>query len=75
MAELEYEKHDVYAIFTLNRPERLNALGGTLMAELNEAMAGFDADPRMRVGRGVGRRQRGARAGATDPSGGRESRR
>ena len=50
MAELEYEKHDVYAIFTLNRPERLNALGGTLMAELDAAIGDFDADPQMRVG-------------------------
>ena len=31
MSELLYEKHDVYAIFTMNRPERLNALGGALM--------------------------------------------
>ena len=50
MAELEYEKHDVYSIFTLNRPERLNALGGTLMAELDAAIGDFDADPQMRVG-------------------------
>ena len=50
MAELEYEKHDVYAIFTLNRPERLNALGGSLMAELDDAVDDFNDDPQMRAG-------------------------
>ena len=50
MAELEYEKRDACAIFTLNRPERLNALGGGLMVELEAAVADFDADPDMRAG-------------------------
>ena len=50
MPDLLYEKHDVYAIFTLNRPERLNALGGNLRNEQREAMEDFDADPQMRVG-------------------------
>ena len=50
MAELEYDKHDVYAIFTLNRPKRLNALGGTLMADLDAAIKDFTNDPQMRVG-------------------------
>ncbi len=50
MSELLYEKHDVYAIFTMNRPERLNALGGALMEQLDEAIADFNADPTMRAG-------------------------
>ena len=44
-----YEKKDFYAIMTMNRPERLNALGGTLNAERAEALADFNADPNMRV--------------------------
>ncbi len=50
MPDLLYEKHDHYAIFTMNRPERLNALGGTMGADLNEALDDFTADPEMRVG-------------------------
>jgi enoyl-CoA hydratase/carnithine racemase len=50
MADLIYEKHDHYAVFTMNRPERLNALGGTMGAELNVALDDFTADPEMRVG-------------------------
>ena len=50
MSELLYEKHDIYAVFTLNRPERLNALGGGVMDALSEAVEDFNADPQMRVG-------------------------
>ena len=50
MPDLIYEKRDRYAIFTMNRPERLNALGGTMDAELNEALLDFNADPQMRAG-------------------------
>ena len=50
MSDLIYDKHDFYAIFTLNRPERLNALGGTLMQEVNEAVEDFDNDVNMRAG-------------------------
>jgi enoyl-CoA hydratase/carnithine racemase len=50
LPELLYEKHDNYAIFTLNRPERLNALGGSLRTEFTRAVADFDADPAMRAG-------------------------
>ena len=52
MADVLYEK-DVeghYAVFTLNRPDRLNAIGGRLMAELLEALDDFTNDPEMRVG-------------------------
>ncbi len=50
VADLIYEKHDRYAVFTMNRPERLNALGGTMNAELDDALADFTADPKMRAG-------------------------
>ena len=50
MADLVYEKHDRYAVFTMNRPDRLNALGGTMMSELQEALDDFTADPAMRAG-------------------------
>ena len=50
MSDLLYEKKDFYAIFTMNRPERLNALGGTLNEERAEAIRDFNADPKMRVG-------------------------
>jgi enoyl-CoA hydratase/carnithine racemase len=50
MSDLLYEKHDFHAVFTYNRPERLNSLGGQLLNELTEAMKDFDADPAMRVG-------------------------
>ncbi len=32
-------------LITLNRPQALNALNGELLAELNQAMQAFDADP------------------------------
>lgn len=52
MPHLLYEKHPEghYAVFTMNRPERLNALGGTMQEELDAALADFTNDPNMRVG-------------------------
>ena len=50
MADVLYDKRENYAIFTLNRPERLNAMGGTLMDEMWEYTDDFNADPNMRVG-------------------------
>ena len=50
MPDLLYEKHDFHAVFTYNRPERLNALGGQLINQLTEAIADFSSDPKMRVG-------------------------
>jgi enoyl-CoA hydratase/carnithine racemase len=49
MPDLLYDKKQNYAIFTYNRPERLNALGGTLMEELHEALQDFMGDPDMRA--------------------------
>ena len=44
MPDLIYEKNPEghYAIFTLNRPERLNALGGELNKQLGEALKDFN---------------------------------
>ena len=41
-----YEKFPAghYAVFTMNRPERLNASGGNLPRLLDEALADFTAD-------------------------------
>jgi enoyl-CoA hydratase/carnithine racemase len=50
MSDLEYEKKDSYAVFTLNRPERLNALSMNLWNEIAEALADFNEDPAMRAG-------------------------
>ncbi len=52
MSDVVYEKSPDghYAVFTLNRPDRLNAIGGLLMAEMLEALDDFTRDPEMRVG-------------------------
>ena len=52
MPDLIYEKHieDHYAIFTMNRPERLNALGGAMGQELAEALRDFNTDDSMFAG-------------------------
>jgi enoyl-CoA hydratase/carnithine racemase len=50
MPDLLYDKHEHYAVFTFNRPDRLNALGGTIQSDLTAALADFTADPAMRVG-------------------------
>ena len=58
MPDLIYEKRDHYAIFTMNRPERLNALGGSMQTELTAALDDFHARPgdarRDRHGSGAG---------------------
>ena len=50
MPDLLYEKRGNYAIFTMNRPDRLNAIGGTMGDDLNDALTDFTNDPSMRVG-------------------------
>ena len=46
---LLYEMNDGIAQLTLNRPERLNALGGTLRDDLLDAITRASADPHVRV--------------------------
>ena len=52
-----YELEDQIATITLNRPERLNALNGTLLRELRQALeaAASDSDARVVVLTGAGR--------------------
>src|SRR5207253_777982 len=46
---LLYEVKDGIATLTLNRPDRLNALGGTLRDDLFDAVTRSAADPAVRV--------------------------
>ena len=39
-----------YAIFTMDRPDRLNAQGAAMREELRQALDEFAVDPEMRVG-------------------------
>ena len=48
--DLIYEKFDHYAVLTMNRPHRLNALGGDLRRLMQEAVDDLESDPEMRVG-------------------------
>ena len=52
MPDMLYEKHleGHYAIFTMNRPERLNAQGAIMAQDLEAALQDFTNDPEMRVG-------------------------
>jgi enoyl-CoA hydratase/carnithine racemase len=52
MPDLLYEKHDDehYAIFTMNRPDRLNAMGGSMNEEMQVALHDFNNDRNMWVG-------------------------
>jgi len=54
---LLYEVKDGIATLTLNRPERLNALGGTLRQDLHDAVtrAGADREVRVMVVTGAGK--------------------
>ena len=59
MPDLRYERFpdSYFAVFTMDRPDRLNAQGGQMREELRLALAEFSHDPEMRVGvvTGVGR--------------------
>ena len=46
-SELLYEVRDPVAIVTLNRPDRLNALTGRLLAEIKHAIAAAESDERV----------------------------
>lgn len=48
-ANITYETDERLAIITLNRPDRLNALSGTLCLEVMDAVARADRDPAIRV--------------------------
>ena len=52
MPDLRYERFPAghYAVFTMDRPDRLNAQGAAMRQELREALDEFAADPEMRAG-------------------------
>ena len=49
MADLLYEKNEEehYAVFTMNRPQALNAMGSSMNEELNVALHDFNNDREM----------------------------
>ena len=64
MPDCLYEKKGRIAIFTLNRPERHNALGQKLQEELRAALADFTNDPGLSVGIVTGAGEKAFSAGA-----------
>jgi len=61
---IDYQKEGKIAIFTLNRPEALNAMNVQTARELHEAMADFRDDPELWVGIITGAGDRAFCAGA-----------
>jgi enoyl-CoA hydratase/carnithine racemase len=49
MSEVLYEQEGGVALLTLNRPERLNAITGAMLAQLSERLIACDRDPDVRV--------------------------
>jgi enoyl-CoA hydratase/carnithine racemase len=45
MADLLVDKQGHTTIFTINRPDRMNSLGGTVMADLSAGLKEFQEDP------------------------------
>ena len=56
-ANIKLEKHELIGTLTLNRPEKLNAMTPTLIAEMGEALTAIekDADIKVVIIRGAGR--------------------
>jgi enoyl-CoA hydratase/carnithine racemase len=75
MSDLLVEKHDHVTIWTMNRPHRMNALGGTLRTELEEAVREFEADPEQHVAILTSAGSRALSAGRRPQRDGREHRR
>lgn len=64
MADLLVDKHGHTTVFTINRPESMNALGGTVMSDLAEGLKDFQADPHQYVGIITGTGSRAFSSGA-----------
>ena len=64
MSDLLIHRHEHISVFTLNRPDKLNSLGGTLSQDPTSAMAEFDADPDQYVAIITGAGDRAFSAGA-----------
>jgi 1,4-dihydroxy-2-naphthoyl-CoA synthase len=71
MGELLYEKDGPIATLTLNRPDRLNAISGPMLAALSERLieANGDRDVRAIIITGAGRAARARPQDATSGSG------
>jgi len=61
---IDYKKERKIAIFTINRPEALNAMNVQAMQELQEAMVSFRDDPELLVGIVTGTGEKAFSAGA-----------
>ncbi len=61
---IDYTKEDRIAIFTINRPEALNAMNMEAVRELHEAMVDFRDDPDLWVGIITGAGEKAFSAGA-----------
>jgi len=48
MPDVLQERHDHVLLVTLNRPDRMNAIGGSLIRELSEILLEADHDPEVR---------------------------
>ena len=46
MTYVQLERRGAVAIVTLDRPDRLNAISGALLADLHAALVDANADPR-----------------------------
>ena len=64
MPDCLYEKRGRVAIITMNRPERLNALGGQLREEFKQALDDFSNDPNLSVAIVTGAGEKAFSAGA-----------
>lgn len=49
MSEVLFEKEGGVALLTLNRPERLNAISGSMLSQLSEKLIACDRDPEVRA--------------------------
>jgi len=62
--DIEYQKEDRIAIFTINRPEAYNAMNVQAMRELHDAMVSFRDDDKLLVGIVTGAGEKAFCAGA-----------
>ena len=62
--DLLVDKQDRFTVLTINRPERMNSLGGTVMADLTAGMKEFQGGP-AQTGR---HHHRGGRARRSPPA-------
>ena len=61
---IDYKKEDRIAIFTINRPQAMNAINMEVVRELREAMVDFRDDPELWVGIITGAGEKAFSAGA-----------